>query len=749
MKLLHELRRRQMFRLVGLYIVSAWLVIQVADIAFPAWGIPDSAMRFLFYAALLCFPIALIFGWIFDVRRDGIYRTRKAGPDEIVDVRMRWQDYVILAVLAGISISILLGSVERIRTEPGAIPAEQVMAIERHENSVAVLPFDNVDPNPDTGYFSDGVADEILSRLVNIGNLYVPGRASSFAFRQSEEPEAQIASKLGVEYLLGGTVRRDGDLVRITARLVDEQGSNVWSQSFDRKLEQIFAIQSEIADAVAQRVAEEFAPAFKPSAARSTESIEAYSDFLLGKQFFIDRPPHWREKAVALFRNAIALDPGYAPPHAYLSITLGLFGLPEDGKEEIETAALTALELDPSLAESHVAIGNLHYYRDQDMEAAIAAFRRAIEIDPTLYIAYNKLGFALTEAGRHNEAVQVRRLGLERDPLNPVLMVNVAWSYADTGEFERGEQLMLRMMDLPQVPSFAYRHLADLYRQLGRIDESINWRKKEARNFFDHYSDSGPRVGVRAFANLAFDYLILGMVAEADYWFEQALQIEIDTLERAFWRSDFCSLRNDMSCLEQEIQVLEKTLASEDKSHWAWPWLGALQIYFGNADKGTQNLQKWFDIDSIDEWLPQNLNETEGFNYLVLGFQMTGKTDLADLLLDNVVPRIEASIMSEGWETAPILMNRAITRWLLGEREGAVESARQAIDAGWIDLYTSRHDPLLKDLLELRELQDDFARVELEIHRQRVMVEAADAAGDFRKEVADGLAKLKQLSTEP
>lgn len=100
-----ELRRRQIFRLVGLYIVGAWVVIQVADIVFPAWGIPESAMRFLFYAALLCFPIALVFGWIFDIRRDGIYRTRAAGPDDTVDARMRWQDYAILAALAGISIS--------------------------------------------------------------------------------------------------------------------------------------------------------------------------------------------------------------------------------------------------------------------------------------------------------------------------------------------------------------------------------------------------------------------------------------------------------------------------------------------------------------------------------------------------------------------------------------------------------------------------------------------------------------------
>jgi hypothetical protein len=117
MKLLHELRRRQMFRLTGLYVVGAWAVIQVADIAFPSWGIPESAMRFLFYAAFLAYPVAFLIGWHFDIRADGVYRTQKAGPDEIVDTKMRWQDYALLLVLAGIGVSIVLGSAERIRIE--------------------------------------------------------------------------------------------------------------------------------------------------------------------------------------------------------------------------------------------------------------------------------------------------------------------------------------------------------------------------------------------------------------------------------------------------------------------------------------------------------------------------------------------------------------------------------------------------------------------------------------------------------
>ncbi len=142
-----------MFRLTGLYVVGAWLVIQVADIVFPAWGIPDTALRYLFYAAFLCFPIALVFGWFFDLRKDGIYRTRKAGPDEIVETRLQKADYGILAALAAVGIIVLAGGVGRIQQE--ALD-NSILPVKR-EKSIAVLPFDNLDTNPETGYFSDGV----------------------------------------------------------------------------------------------------------------------------------------------------------------------------------------------------------------------------------------------------------------------------------------------------------------------------------------------------------------------------------------------------------------------------------------------------------------------------------------------------------------------------------------------------------------------------------------------------------------
>ena len=163
MKLLHDLRRRRIFRLAGLYIVGAWIVIEVASVFFPAWGIPDTAMRYLFVAAALCFPIALIFGWTFDITSDGIVRTKDAGSGETVDLNLKRPDYMVLVALLVVGVAIVLGSAEKIYEEIDTSPIAAT-AVERLENSVAVLPFINLDPNPDTGFFSDGVTEEILHR---------------------------------------------------------------------------------------------------------------------------------------------------------------------------------------------------------------------------------------------------------------------------------------------------------------------------------------------------------------------------------------------------------------------------------------------------------------------------------------------------------------------------------------------------------------------------------------------------------
>jgi TolB-like protein len=215
------------FRLAGVYIVGAWVAIEVSSVFFPAWGIPDTALRYLFIAAALLFPVALIFSWVFDITSQGIVRTEPAVPGEHVDLSLRRGDWILLSALGVIAIAVLYGSLQRVADEALLEPIAEV--VERIENSIAVLPFTNLDPNPDTGYFSDGVSEEILHRLSATRALHVLGWASAKILGQSEVAPAEISERLGVEYLLHGSIRRDGDFVRVTARLMDRSGLQVWS----------------------------------------------------------------------------------------------------------------------------------------------------------------------------------------------------------------------------------------------------------------------------------------------------------------------------------------------------------------------------------------------------------------------------------------------------------------------------------------------------------------------------------------
>jgi TolB-like protein/Flp pilus assembly protein TadD len=728
MKLLQELRRRQMFRLTGLYIVGAWLAIQVADIAFPSWGIPESAIRFLFYAAFLCFPIALVFGWIFDIRRDGIFRTRKAGPHEVVDVRMRWQDYIVLTALAGVGIFILLGSAERIRTESGTEPTKSFAVVERRQNSVAVLPFENLDPNPETGYFSDGVADEILSKLANMRSLFVLARNSSYTFRN------------GVEYLLSGTVRRDGDLVRVTARLIAEDGSHVWSQSFDRRLEKALAIQEEIAYEVANRIV---AQVSGPKGVEVTESIvpEAYTNYLLGKKLFLERPHLWHENAPRLFRQAIALDPDFAPAYAYLAICLSLFGLPPERLDEVEAANDKATELAPYLAETIFAKALLVDRRDNDTQASIALLRQAIELDPTLSTAYNVLGISLSRQGQIAEAHRVHETALNRDPLNPLLITNVAWHYLDSGEFDRGERLMLRMTQLPEEPQFFHRQVKTMYYQLGRYDEYIRWSKDQVRKTVQREWEPERRDRVRAmlFNSLgahAYAYLQIGLRESALQLLELVAERHPDDIGRRAWQAELCFAKEDFDCAVNVLEALRNDM-TEDVPDWLTRSIGANYLLAGNHEKAIENLEPQFTEGELQDQLDDS-DAFDLFHHLVFAYRADGRDDTARRLAHEAGSILDARIETMGLSIEPSLTQVALSRWLRGDYEGAIEAFRKTVDAGWIYLYEAQEDPLWREFLQIADFGDELSAVEAEIERQRAVVEAADATDDF-SDVVDAL----------
>jgi TolB-like protein/tetratricopeptide (TPR) repeat protein len=740
MSLLHELKRRRVFQTFALYIVGAWVVIQVAQAAFEAWELPMQGLRFVWLALVAVSPLALLFAWRYDITAAGIVRTQPAKAGESADLKLRRSDYAILATLLTVGAIIVYQGAGRVQQDIEAAPEESAVA-EVRENSIAVLPFKNLDMHADTGYFSDGITEEILHRLSTLGRLHVLASNSSFAFRNSDEGPAGIAARLGVRYLLQGSVRRDRDFVRVTARLLDQTGFQVWSDSFDRKLEGIFAIQAEIAGAVSSRVVTEIVPAGELPAGRTTENMEAYDAYLSGRAFFDARTTGWRDKAIAGLRRAIELDPGYAPPHAILAAALVVNTGWGPHLEEGLALARRAVELDPLLAEGHAVLGMLQSGFQGDHQSSLASLRRAIELDPSLAIAYTWITMPLGGVGKGDEASEYLRRGLEIDPLNSTLVRNVAFEESWKGDFARAEQLQLRLVTLPEPPARAFAWQFMLYERWGRLAPAIEAARGNLRLAGE----------AREAWFLALVYAQLGMEGPASHWFAQTIDPSRSSVYRVFrlWR--------DTARLEAELQKMEEMSAFDggDGVAYANLWGGLMSIRVGDYQQGAARVAHAFglwqrevgqdgpgiDVALLDKHiLTRDL--VHWLNRLAFAWQQSGRMEDAAVLLQDLEAHYLSGENSRRYPGDPAaLAEAALLRGLLGDRAGALATLERAYELGWAGYYEAVNDPAWAETLAAPGFAGLLEQVEAHVEEQRTAVEAADAAHDFAAEFESFMAK--------
>jgi len=724
-----ELRRRRVYRMAGFYVVGAWLVIQVADVFFPAWGLPETALRFLIIAMILCFPIALIFSWVFDITASGIVKTEPADPDEAFDNSLKRNDYVVLVALLAIGAAIVFGSLQKIAEEVDDV----VAAVEKIANSVAVLPFVNLDSNPDTGYFSDGVTEEILHRLSSLKALHILSRTSSFAFRNSNEGPARISEILGVRYLLHGSVRRDNNFVRVTARLIDDTGYQVWSETFDRKLEGIFAIQSEIASTVASRIEREIIPPAELPAGRTTTNMEAYDAYLVGRAFINARTPGWADNAIAALEKAIRLDENYAPPYAGLAVALTINNPDWEAiRESAYRAAKTAIELDPELAEGHAALGLVLYNdTENELERAERSLRRALELDPSISIAYSWLSGVLHEQGRFEESNAVQEQGLLIDPLNPVLSVNFADRLRKLGERERAEQILMRLTHLPDPPGMAYSGLVRLYFDTGEFDKSVRW----AKHFVLAEAKSRER-GSSAF--LAGCYERLGLTEDTDYWIADAVAHQPQPVWRFWYKATQFQIRGDLAGISVAIDKF-RTAPGTDidglrRRHAAK--YAVANIYVENFDVGIDVLENAFDLESLSNLDDlESLEDLESLHFLAYAYQQVGRDDEANVLLTRLHEQLNAYVVERNMDFGPLHHVRVQNFGLRGDFDAASDAMEAAIKAGWLRYIWVMSDPTWAETIAYPRIARMLDDVKVELERQQAVVEQVDAEHDFRAEI--------------
>ena len=367
-----ELRRRRVFRVAAVYVVASWLLIQLGSATFEPIGLPPWSMRLLLVLLAIGFALACLLTWVYDINPRGIERTAPL-------------------------------------PKPESLPTAQTSA---PDASVAVLPFTDMSEAKDQDYFCDGLAEEVLNALASISGLRVASRTSSFRFREGNADAREIGRALNVAAIMEGSVRKAGDRVRVTAQLIDAgNGYHLWSENFDRKLEDIFAIQEEIARNVVRALRVSLKGVAELDIGRNApRDMRAYDFYLRGRQIqSLKSSDNWT-KAPEMFRRAIALDPDYAHAHAGLADSVAQLLIwriiePAGVLEEALVAAKRALELAPDLAEAHVARANTLSLAGDD-RGATAAFERAIELNPELYEAHYYFARHCYARGQHARAIE-------------------------------------------------------------------------------------------------------------------------------------------------------------------------------------------------------------------------------------------------------------------------------------------------------------------------------------------------------
>ena len=468
MGVVSELRRRNVFRMAVLYVVAAWLVMQVAEVVIGLAELPGWIGKAILAVLAIGFPIALVFSWLYELTPEGISLEKDVEPGEsITKVTGRRMDFIVIALMAA---TLILFAYDKWWVDPPP------------EKSIAVLPFENMSGDPEQQYFSDGISEELLNVLAKLPGLHVAARTSSFQFKGQHENVADIAAQLNVAHVLEGSVRKSGNRLRITAQLIKaDDGFHLWSESYDRDLEDVFAVQDEIARAIGDALKVKLAlmdeAEMRPAVIKSA-STDAYEAFLQGRELIRHLDRESMESAILHLEQSLRLDEGFAPAHAQLAIaTMLLTSYAKSDRDEARRKAARHLDraqkLAPNLADAHVGRAILAYYAS-DRESQIEHARKALAVNPNSIEAMHWLSEGLYLLGRFDEAEVIQERMLAIDPLTIVGRLNHIAQLRSLGRIDDARKIADQLIE--RSPSAGYRAHAHMsFYEEGKLAEALSW----------------------------------------------------------------------------------------------------------------------------------------------------------------------------------------------------------------------------------------------------------------------------------
>ncbi len=712
-KTLSDLRRRKVFRVAATYGVIAWLTIEVSSVVVPALHGPEWIISAIVITALAGFPIVLLLSWVFDVTPKGVVRTEPLGEGapEVRRLARRGIDFVVIAVLLGI-VGYLAYRQDFFSTEgPG-------------EQSIAVLPFVDLSAEGDNEYFSDGISEELLNSLVGIDGLRVAARTSSFAFKGRNEDIRLIGEKLNVRTVLEGSVRRAGDQLRITAQLINvEDGFHLWSDTFDRQFDDIFAIQAEIAQSIVDALELELVGSRSKSMAAVTEvDIRAYDLYLLGRHHWHERTEESLGRALGLFKEAVAIDPDFALAYTGLADTYLLMDdygdlTAKETTARAEAPVARALALDDKLAEAYASLGLLRL-NQRDLPAAEMALRSAVDLNPNYSMAHMWLGIVLNEMSGPSAALVEYQRAIDRDPLHPSINFNLAMTLGQNGQYEEAVSRLRESLAAEPDNEKAFFAVEALNLTYGHFDEAARWAMKGIREY-----DYGT-----SYLSMAKALMYLGQFDRASQYLDEA-ESRTHEMEMFGARAEFFYTSQQFDKLADLAETLEVT----DKQAGRMIWTGVANVSAGLVSKGADELREGLaEADSM-AMPPEDLMFLMSIQ--AYAESSSGDSEAAATTRARALA-ISTDAGDQGWVTPHIDAITALLLSMDGRESDAMAKLRSAIDRGWRDYWSANAHPAFKQMQENPEFRKLIEEVKRDLVDMKVTVDTIETELPSRNRVA-------------
>lgn len=731
-----EAKRRQMLQVATIYAVSAWPLIQIADLSVPALGLPDSVMTLLLQIFIAGFPVSLILAWLFNVTERGIVRVSDDNAqDANQPPKANRQTYITVVGSLALVLLMTLGSQMMLENNPQTqasvedtptVETPPVPPVVDEKPSIAILPFVPFSSDPDDEYFADGMVEELLNAMAKLPELQVAARTSSFAYKGvTNKTVIQIAQELGVNHILEGSIRKNDttNKIRVTAQLIKAQsGEHLWSETYDREYQDIFQIQEDIASAVADKMkvtllgGDELPVQFSAP----TSSIDAMVAYGKGQKELGHRTVVSINNAMAHFNEAIRLDPDYA--RAYVGIAdahtlLALYGnvrAPE-AYETAHQALDKALEIDSNVGEAYATRGLL--LREKAMEQAQTAFKKAMELTPNYAPTYMWYGGLLDLRGDVEQGHKMYEQAFKLDPKSPVAAFLLAKSYYHKGNEAKTMELFSHIIaNDPYYPG-AYNLVGKMLLTRGRLDEAITMFKRALD------VDALNKGAVSGLISATTD---LGNFEHALAWFDYA-QRHNEMFDAS--SINLMKFRYHISQGEkhQAFDYLEQVSFEPEQGHYKSDLFEGQKAYYqGNYQLAIEALERLRHKEEVNEEAFYQLYNGRTAAHLAYAYKQMEMTDKLNELMTGLEKYLENNKAKKANDPS-YYYTMSLVKTIQGNSNEAFYYLQGAIDVGWVRAWEAEIEPIMASMQEDIQFTLMIGGVKARLANMRVRMADEDA----------------------